>query len=98
MADKAKTDAEGIWPRDMATRVDRLRGASMEVVVELGRSRVPLSEVLNAETGTIFETEKLSGMPMEILVNGTLYGHGEVVVVGDNLAIRVTDLERPDTP
>ena len=92
MADKAKAPAESIWPRDMAERVERLNGASMEVTVELGRARVPLKDVLNAEKGTMFETEKLAGMPMEIMVNGTLYGHGEVVVVGDHLAVRVTDL------
>ena len=44
----------------------------------------------------IVETKKLSGMPMEIMVNGSLFGKGEVVVVGDNLAIRITDLEKPD--
>ena len=98
MADDKRLPAETIWPRDMADRVDRLRGATMEVVVELGRSRVPLSDVLNAEAGTIFETDKLSGMPMEIMVNGTLFARGEMVVVGDVLATRVTDLIRPDRP
>ena len=87
---------ESTWPRDLAKRVDRLGRATMEVVVELGRSKVPLEAVLNAEPGTIFETDKLSGMPMEIMVNGTLYARGEVVVVGDNMAIRVTDLITPE--
>ena len=87
---------ESTWPRDLAKRVDRLGRATMEVVVELGRSKVPLEDVLNAEPGTIFETEKLAGMPMEIMVNGTLYARGEVVAVGDNMAIRVTDLITPE--
>jgi flagellar motor switch protein FliN/FliY len=51
-----------------------------------------------AESGTIFETDKLSGMPMEIMVNGTLYGRGEVVAVADQMAIRVTELIRPEAP
>lgn len=92
MADDKKARAEPIWPRSMADRVDRLQGASMEVVVELGRARVPLEDVLNAEKGTLFETDKLSGMPMEIMVNGTLYAKGEMVVVGDRLAARVTEI------
>ena len=89
-------NAESAWPRDLAKRVDRLGRATMEVVVELEGSKVPLEDVLNAEPGTIFETDKLSGMPMEIMVNGTLYARGEVVAVGDNMAIRVVDLIGPE--
>ncbi len=80
------------WPRDMMSRVGRLGRATMEVVVELGRARIPLEDVLNAEPGSIFETDKLSGMPMEIFVNDVLFARGETVVVGDQLAVRVTDL------
>ncbi len=83
---------DSAWPREMSERVNRLGRATMEVVIELGRTRVPLEDVLNAEPGTIFETDKLSGMPMEILVNGTLYARGDVVAVGDQMAIRVVDL------
>ena len=46
--------------------------------------------------GNVVETQKLSGQPMEIMVNGRLFGKGEVVVVGDNLAIRITDLHKPE--
>ncbi len=93
---EASENTASAWPRDMAKRVDRLGRATREVVVELGRSKVPLEDVLNAESGTIFETDKLSGMPMEIMVNGALYARGEVVAVGDNLAVRVTDLITPE--
>lgn len=96
MADETKAEVEPIWPRELSERVDRLRGATMEVTVELGRTRVPLADVLNAEHGTIFETDKLSGMPMEILVNGTLYGRGEIVAVGDQMAVRVVELVSPE--
>ena len=80
------------WPRDLRTRLDRLGGAKLEVCVEMGRKQMPLEQIVNFEPGNIIELEKLSGMPMEILVNGTLFGRGEVVVVGDSLAIRITEL------
>ena len=83
------------WPREVDTRLARVGEATMEVTVELGRVRMPLEKVLQAEPGTVFETTKNSGLPFEILVNGALYGKGEVVVIGDNLAIRVTDLVAP---
>ncbi len=80
------------WPRDLNTRLDRLRGAELEVCVEMGRKQLSLEQIVNFEPGSVIELEKLSGMPMEILVNGTLFGRGEVVVVGDSLAIRITEL------
>ncbi len=88
--------ADPNWPRDVDTRLKRLGGATMEVTVELGRTRLPLEEILNAESGSIIETDKLSGQPLEILVNGALFGKGEIVVVGDNLAVRITDLIAPE--
>ncbi len=62
--------------------------------IELGRINLNVKEVLDLKEGSILETEKLSGNPMEILVNNQLFGRGEVVVVGDNLAIRITELFR----
>lgn len=84
------------WPRDVDARLKRLGGATMEVTVELGRAKMPLEEILSAEPGHVIETEKLSGMPLDILVNGSLFGLGEIIVIGDNLAVRVTDLIEPE--
>jgi flagellar motor switch protein FliN/FliY len=84
------------WPRDVDARLKRLGGATMEVTVELGRTRMPLEEILGAEPGHVIETEKLSGMPLDILVNGSLFGKGEMVVIGDNLAVRICDLIKPE--
>ncbi len=83
------------WPRDLDARLRRLRGAAMEVTVRLGRTRLPLEEILNAEPGTLIETHTHSGERVEILVNGELFGKGESVVVGDNLAVRISDLTTP---
>ena len=88
--DVKPTDAN--WPRDVDARLDRVGGATMEVTVEIGRMRVPLEQVLQTEPGSVFETTKLTGQPFDILVNGALYGKGEAVVIGDNLAIWVTDI------
>ncbi len=76
--------------------VNRYDDVPVKISIELGRVTKTLSEILDWKEGSIVETKKLSGMPMEIMVNGALFGHGEVVVVGDNLAIRITDLEKPN--
>jgi flagellar motor switch protein FliN len=92
----AANPADPNWPRDMGARIERVGGATMEVTVELGRTRMPLEDVLQAEPGSVLETSKNAGLPLDILVNGALYGKGEAIVIGDNLAIRVTDLIAPN--
>ena len=89
-------EADPNWPRDLAVRLKRIGKVSMEVTVELGRVRIPLEQVANAKEGSLVQLEKLSGQPMEIMVNGALFGLGEIVVVGDNLAVRVTELTAPE--
>ena len=76
--------------------INRYDDVPVKVSIELGRVTKTLNEILDWREGSVVQTEKLSGMPMEIMVNGSMFGHGEVVVVGDNLAIRITDLEKPN--
>jgi flagellar motor switch protein FliN len=76
--------------------VNRFDDVTLQVAIELGRVTQPIREILEWREGSVIETTKLSGQPMEIMVNGRLFGKGEVVVVGDNLAIRITDLMKPD--
>lgn len=72
--------------------VDQYDNVSLTVSIELGSVEMTVQDVLALKEGGLIETEKLSGMPMEVLVNGQLFGRGEVVVVGDSLAIRITEL------
>jgi flagellar motor switch protein FliN/FliY len=77
-------------------KVDRFSDVPLRVAIELGRVNMTIGHILELREGAIVETHKLSGQPMEIMVNERLFGRGEVVVVGDNLAIRITDLKKPD--
>jgi len=76
--------------------VDRFSDVPLRIAIELGRVNMTIGEILELREGAIVETRKLSGQPMEVMVNERLFGRGEVVVVGDNLAIRITDLKKPD--
>jgi len=75
--------------------VTRFDDVPLTVSIELGRVTEAIRKILEWREGAVVETKKLSGQPMEIMVNGRLFGHGEVVVVGDNLAIRITELIKP---
>lgn len=98
---RKETESEGPqadpnWPRDVEARLNRLQKASMDVKVVLGRTRLSLAELNTLDDGSIVETTTLSGMPIDILVNNTLFARGEIVVVGDNMAVRVTELVQPE--
>jgi len=67
----------------------------LEVTVELGRTRMPIYDLLQLGQGSIVELNKLAGEPLEILVNQKLIAKGEVVVVNEKFGIRLTDVISP---
>jgi flagellar motor switch protein FliN len=72
--------------------MDLLYGVNLEVTVEIGRTRMPIREVLALTPGSIVELDKLNGEKVDVLVNGHLIAAGEVVVVDDNFGVRITDV------
>ncbi len=67
----------------------------VQLTVELGRTRVPIKQVLSLAQGSVIELDGLAGEPMDVLVNGCLIAQGEVVVVNDKFGIRLTDIVTP---
>jgi flagellar motor switch protein FliN/FliY len=65
------------------------------LTVELGRTRIPIKQILQLAQGSVVELETLAGEPMDVLVNGYLIAQGEVVVVNDKFGIRLTDIVTP---
>ena len=65
--------------------------------IELGRTRMSLKELLELEQGAVIELERMVDEPMDVLVNGTLVAHGEVVVIDDTFGVRLTDVAGPDS-
>lgn len=80
------------------TRSDLLNNVWVDVVVELGRKDMMVSEVANLKEQEVIEIDKLAGEAFEVRVNGRIYARGEVVVVADQMAVRITSLvTNPDT-
>ncbi|MDA3808802.1 MAG: flagellar motor switch phosphatase FliY [Spirochaetaceae bacterium] len=69
-----------------------LMDVSMELTVELGRTKWQIKEILGMGEGTIIELDKLAGEPVDILVNHNLIAKGEVVVIDENFGVRVTEI------
>ncbi|MDH4278827.1 MAG: flagellar motor switch protein FliN, partial [Acidimicrobiia bacterium] len=76
--------------------LSRLRDVQLQVTVELGRTSMIVSDVLALEIGSVIELDRSAGAPIDVRVNGTLLARGEVVVVDDEYAIRLTEMIDPD--
>jgi flagellar motor switch protein FliN len=63
--------------------------------VELGRTKVPIKQLLQLAQGSVIELEAMAGDPMDVYVNGCLIARGEVVVTKEKFGIRLTDIVTP---
>lgn len=72
--------------------IDLLLDVSLQISVELGRTRMTIGEILALKSGAVIELDKLAGEPADILVNGTLIARGEVVVVDEKFGVRVLEV------
>lgn len=75
--------------------LDLILDIPLKVTVELGRTKMPVSELLNLTQGSVVELAKLAGEPMEVLVNDKLIARGEAVVVNEKFGVRLTDIISP---
>jgi flagellar motor switch protein FliN/FliY len=78
-----------------AGNIDLLLDVKLPVSIELGRTILPISDILNWSQGTVVELDKLAGEPVSLLVNNKLVARGEVVVVDENFGLRITSLVSP---
>lgn len=96
-------DGTDVWTPDFHAGADEpLRNLDMmldvplDVAVELGRAQMSLADLLALELGSVFELDRLPGEPVDMYVNGRLVAKGEIVVVNETLAFRITDILSPD--
>ena len=82
-------------PASPVRGVELLHGVAMEVTVELGRTRLSVRELLALTPGDVLELDRAAGSPADLLVNGRLIARGEVVVVDEDFALRVTEIVAP---
>ena len=68
---------------------------SVSLSLEVGRTRIPIRNLLQLNQGSVVELERGAGEPLDVFVNGTLIAQGEVVVVNDRFGVRLTDVVSP---
>lgn len=73
-------------------KLDAILDIPVTITMEVGRSQISIRNLLQLNQGSVVELDRIAGEPLDVLVNGTLIAHGEVVVVNDKFGIRLTDV------
>jgi len=73
-------------------KLDTILDIPVTISMEVGRSNISIRNLLQLNQGSVVELDRVAGEPLDVLVNGTLIAHGEVVVVNDKFGIRLTDV------
>ena len=72
--------------------LDVILDIPVSISMEVGRTSITIRNLLQLNQGSVIELDRLAGEPLDVLVNGTLIAHGEVVVVNEKFGIRMTDV------
>ncbi len=79
-----------------AQNIRLLENIEVKLTVEVGGTRITIRDLLKLNEGSVVELDRLAGEPLDILVNGTLLAKGEIVLIGESLGIRFTDIISPE--
>ncbi len=75
--------------------LDVILDIPVKISMEVGATSISIRNLLQLNQGSVIELDRLAGEPLDVLVNGTLIAHGEVVVVNEKFGIRMTDVISP---
>ena len=90
-------DPEAALPQEQKQNLDLIMNVSLEVAVEIGRTRRKIQDIIAFSKGSLVVLDKLAGDQVDLLVNGQCIARGDVVVIDDNFGIRITEiLQKPD--
>jgi flagellar motor switch protein FliN/FliY len=92
--DSLKEDGGGFKEVDHE-KMDVILDIPVSLSLEVGRTQIPIRSLLQLTQGSVIELDRLAGEPLDVMVNGTLIAHGEVVVVNEKYGIRLTDVMSP---
>ena len=92
-----EVDSQVAGKKSSETSVDELNldvilDVPVTISMEIGRTQINIRNLLQLNQGSIVELDRFAGEPLDVLVNGTLIAHGEVVVINDKFGIRLTDV------
>ncbi|WP_417566129.1 flagellar motor switch protein FliN [Marinobacter sp.] len=90
-----ETGAQPALGDDLSPDIDVILDIPVTISMEVGNTQIPIRNLLQLNQGSVIELDRLAGEPLDVLVNGTLIAHGEVVMVNEKFGIRLTDVISP---
>lgn len=93
--DYAAADLESLRDEPVSVQeanLESILDIPVTIAMEIGRTRINIRNLLQLNQGSVVELDRLAGEPLDVMVNGTLVAHGEVVVVNEKFGIRLTDV------
>ncbi|WP_133011754.1 flagellar motor switch protein FliN [Marinomonas flavescens] len=88
--------APSVAGADVGSDLDLIMDIPVTLSMELGNTEIAIRNLMQLTQGSVVELDRFAGEPLDVLVNGTLIAHGEVVVVNDKYGIRLTDVVSPN--
>ena len=85
LEDESSGDGDG-------PNLDVILDIPVTISMEVGNTKIPIRNLLQLNQGSVVELDRFAGEPLDVLVNGTLIAHGEVVMVNEKFGIRLTDV------
>ena len=105
MNEQADSEAQAVVPDSLQEsavegsihneKLDVILDIPVSLSMEVGRTQIPIRNLLQLTQGSVVELDRLAGEPLDVMVNGTLIAHGEVVVINEKYGIRLTDVMSP---
>ena len=86
---------DGHGPTIEESSLDVILDIPVTISMEVGRTHISIRNLLQLNQGSVVELDRLAGEPLDVMVNGMLVAHGEVVVVNEKFGIRLTDVISP---
>lgn len=83
---------DSVMTGEQQQKLDGILDIPVVISMEVGRSKISIRNLLQLNQGSVVELDRIAGEPLDVMVNGTLIAHGEVVVVNDKFGIRLTDV------
>ena len=80
---------------DARPNIDVILDVPVTLSLEVGRAQMSVGRLLRLSQGSVVELDRSAGEPLDVLVNGTLVAHGEIVIINDKFGIRLTDVMPP---
>jgi flagellar motor switch protein FliN len=83
---------QAVRPVEAPANLEAILDIPVTLAVQIGSTKISIRNLLQLNQGSVVELDRLAGEPLDVLVNGTLVAHGEVVVVNEKYGIRLTDV------